>query len=49
MMTFSISDIEAAGYVTTTAIVVTNSEEYANVEVLMQGVRKKSEKIMQVS
>ena len=49
MMTFSISDIEAAGYITTTAIIVTNSEEYSNEAVLMQGVRKKSEKIMQVS
>lgn len=48
IMTFSISDIEAAGYVTTTAIIVTNSEEYPNAEVLIQGVTKKSEKIIQV-
>jgi sugar PTS system EIIA component len=49
IMTFSISDIEAAGYTATTAIIVTNSQEFANVEVIMQGVSKKSEKIMQVS
>jgi sugar PTS system EIIA component len=49
IMTFSISDIEAAGYVTTTAIIVTNSEEYPNEVVLMQGVRKRLEKIMQIS
>jgi len=30
-MTFSTSDIESAGYETTTAIVITNSEEYVNI------------------
>lgn len=49
IMKFSISDIEAAGYVTTTAIVVTNSEEYPNEIVLMQGVKERSEKIMHIS
>lgn len=49
IMEFSISDIENAGYVTTTAIIVTNSQGYANVEVMTQGVTKKSEKIIQVS
>ena len=49
MMNFSIYDIETAGYATTTAIIVTNYEEYANVEVLKRGIAKKLEKIMQVS
>jgi sugar PTS system EIIA component len=49
IMKFSISDIEAAGYVTTTAIVVTNSEENPNELVLMQGVKGRSEKIMYIS
>jgi sugar PTS system EIIA component len=45
IMTFSISGIEAAGYASTTAIIVTNSQEFANVEVIMQGAGKKSKKI----
>lgn len=49
IMNFSIADIEAAGYVATTAIIVTNSEKYLNEAVLMLGVRKRSEKIMQIS
>lgn len=48
LMTFSISDIEKAGYVTTTAIVVTNSEQYRDIEVLAQGHRKKSEKLIRI-
>jgi len=49
IMNFSISDIKTAGYVTTTAIIVTNPEEYANVDVLIQGVKKKTERIMKIS
>jgi sugar PTS system EIIA component len=49
IMTFSISDIEVAGYETTTAIIVTNSQEFVNVDVLVEGVSKRSEKIVQVS
>jgi glucose-specific phosphotransferase system IIA component len=48
LMTFSISDIEKAGYVTTTAIVVTNSDQYRDIEVLAQGHRKKSEKLIKI-
>ena len=48
LMTFSISDIEKAGYVTTTAIIVTNSDEYTDIEVLAQGHRKKSEKLIKI-
>lgn len=48
IMEFSIPYIEEAGYVPTTAIIVTNFQEYANVEVLKQVTAKKSEKIMKV-
>lgn len=49
IMTFSISDIEARGYLTTSAIVVTNSEEYMNVSVAKQGETIQSVKMIQVS
>lgn len=49
IMTFSINDIENAGYVTTTAVIITNSDGYTDVEVLTYGSRKKSEKIIHVS
>lgn len=48
IMTFSIADIETAGYVTTTAIIITNSDGYADIEVPTYGVTKKSEKIIHV-
>jgi len=48
LMTFSISDIEKAGYVTTTAIIVTNSDQYTDIEVLAQDHRKKSEKLIKI-
>lgn len=48
LMTFSISEIEKAGYVTTTAIVVTNSDEYRDIEVLAQDHRKKSERLIKI-
>lgn len=48
LMTFSISDIEKAGYVTTTAIIVTNSDQYRDIEVLEQGHRRKSEKLIKI-
>lgn len=49
IMTFSISDIEAAGYVTTTAIIITNSERYSDFSVVEQGFKKTLEKIIKVS
>jgi PTS system, glucose subfamily, IIA component len=48
IMTFSISDIENAGYATTTAVIITNSDGYANIGVPAYGARKKSEKIIHV-
>lgn len=48
IMTFSISDIEKAGYMTTTAIIVTNSDQYRDIEVLEQGHRRKSEKLIKI-
>ncbi|MEH7549740.1 PTS sugar transporter subunit IIA [Neobacillus vireti] len=49
ILTFSISDIEAAGYITTTAIIVSNSEEYSNVSILKKGVTTKSVEMIQIS
>lgn len=49
LMTFSIADIKAAGYVTTTAFLVTNSDQYDNVELLKENSVEKSDKIMKVS
>lgn len=49
IMTFSIPDIEAAGYSTISAIIVTNSEQYNNIEVLNQGSEKKLEKMLKIS
>ncbi|MDF1510338.1 PTS glucose transporter subunit IIA [Robertmurraya sp. DFI.2.37] len=49
IMTFSISDIEEAGYATTTAIIVTNSEKFPNEFVLITGERKRQESIMHIS
>lgn len=48
IMTFSISDIEKSGYVTTTAVIITNSDGYANINLLTNGFRKRSEKIIHV-
>jgi sugar PTS system EIIA component len=49
IMKFSLSNIEAAGYKTTAAIIVTNSEDFPNEFKLMQGVKGQSEKIMHIS
>ena len=48
LITFSISDIEKAGYVATTAIIVTNSDQYKEIEVLVQGHGKRSEKLIKI-
>lgn len=46
IMEFSVHYIEEAGYDPTAAIIVTNFQEYANVEVLTEGIAKRSEKII---
>ncbi len=46
LLTFSIPEIEKAGYQTTLAIVVTNSESYDRIELLKQGTCKQSEKML---
>lgn len=48
LMKFSIADIEAAGFPTTAAVIVTNSDDVEAVEVQQLGHIKKSEKILQV-
>lgn len=48
IMEFSIPYIEEAGYVATTAIIITNFQEFNNVEVLTKGAVKRSEKIIKV-
>ncbi|WP_400245635.1 PTS glucose transporter subunit IIA [Niallia sp. JL1B1071] len=49
LMTFSIDDVEKAGYSTTTAVIVSNSEIYTELEVSLQGVGSKLEKLIHVS
>ncbi|MNN74985.1 PTS system beta-glucoside-specific EIIBCA component [compost metagenome] len=49
IMKFSLSDIESAGYATTTAIIITNSQEYNSVDVLVTGFTKKLDEIIKVS
>ncbi|WP_099467107.1 PTS sugar transporter subunit IIA [Konateibacter massiliensis] len=49
MMDFSISDIKDAGFVTTTAVVVTNSDNYEKIETEKLGQVQKLEKIIKVS
>ena len=44
LMTFSISDIEKAGYVTTTAIIVTNSDQYTDIRSTLHKVIEKNQK-----
>ena len=49
ILTFSISDVVEAGYPTTTAIVVTNTDEFAEVELLSLGLKTKLDKIIKLS
>lgn len=49
MMTFSIPEIKAAGYVATTALIVTNSDQYENIELINENTAKKSDKIIKIS
>lgn len=48
IMDFSIADIKQAGHVTTTAVVVTNSDDYKEVKLNMQGEAEKSAEILNV-
>jgi len=49
MMDFSIMDIESAGFVTTAAIVVTNTDNYKTIGTEKLGPIQKFEKIITVS
>lgn len=49
IMNFSIPEIEKAGYVTTTAVVITNTDEHEKIDVVKSGQASKLEKIIQVT
>lgn len=49
LMTYSISAIEAAGHSSTTAVVVANSDQYTDVQILGAGSKQVSEKLIQVN
>lgn len=48
LMTFDISKIKAAGYSTTSAVLLTNSDDYKSCNVLKTGMTKQMEKIIAV-
>ena len=48
IMTFSLDKIKAAGYSTTTAVLLTNSDDYADFKVVKTGAAKAGEKIITV-
>ena len=47
-MTFDISKIKAAGYSTTSAILLTNSDDYQSCNIVKTGMTKQKEKIITV-
>ena len=49
LMTFSIDKIKAAGYSTTTAVLLTNSDDYSAFKVVKTGAVKTGEKIMTIA
>lgn len=49
LMNFSIDEIKKAGYVTTTAVVITNSDDFKKIEVQKLGQINQLEKMMQLS
>lgn len=48
LMTFSLKDIQEAGYPTTIAVVVTNTDDYNEINVLGQGDMETKEELLQV-
>jgi PTS system sucrose-specific IIC component len=48
LLTFDISKIKAAGYSTTTAVLLTNSEDYSNFKILKTGKTNTMEKIFSI-
>jgi len=48
LITFDISKIKAAGYSTTSAVLLTNSDEYKSCKVVKEGITKQMEKIISV-
>lgn len=48
LMTFDISKIKAAGYSTTSAILLTNSDDYQSCNIVKTGMTKQKEKIITV-
>jgi len=48
IMTFSLSDIEAAGHPATTAVIITNTDQYKEVSLLGTGSINRSQKLLQI-
>lgn len=48
MMNFSTAEIEKAGYVTTTALVITNTDSFEKIETVKLGQAAKFDKVLQV-
>lgn len=48
LMTFSIDKIKESGYSTTTAVLLTNSDDYENFEVIKTGAAKKSDPVITI-
>jgi glucose-specific phosphotransferase system IIA component len=48
IMTFSLKEIQKAGYPSTIAVIVTNSDDYSEVKVLGEGDMEKQEELIQV-
>lgn len=49
LMTFSIEEIQKAGYPTTAVVVILNSNDYSSIEILGEGQMTKADKLIQIS
>ena len=48
-MTFSIDEIQKAGYPTTAVVVILNSNDYSSIEILGEGHMTKADKLIEIS
>lgn len=49
IMTFSLEEIRKSGYATTTAVIVTNSDQFKTIEVLLEGDQEKQKELLRLS
>lgn len=49
IMTFSLEEISKSGYATTTAVIVTNSDKFKAIEVLLEGHQEKQKELLSLS